>query len=57
MFKNIFESKHLLLILTLFFGLFIVANALNKFGLEGMTDGESTTVTGTGLNLTTTYNF
>lgn len=57
MFKNIFESKHLLLILTLFFGLFIVANALNKFGLEGMTGGESTTVTGTGLNLTTTYNF
>jgi Na+/H+ antiporter NhaD/arsenite permease-like protein len=57
MFKNIFEPKHLLLILTLFFGLFIVINALNKFGVEGMTGGADTTITGTGLNLTTTYNF
>jgi len=57
MFKNIFEPKHLLLLLTLFFGLFIVINALNKFGVEGMTGGADTTITGTGLNLTTTYNF
>ena len=57
MFKNIFQPKHLLLLLTLFFGLFIVANALNKLGVEGMTGGASSTITGTGLNLTTTYNF
>jgi Na+/H+ antiporter NhaD/arsenite permease-like protein len=57
MFKNIFEPKHLLLILTLFFGLFIVINALKKFGVEGMTGGDGSSVTGTGLNLTTTYNF
>ena len=57
MFNNVFEPKHLLLILTIFFGLFIVANALNKLGLEGMTGGDGTTVSGTGLNLTTTYNF
>jgi Na+/H+ antiporter NhaD/arsenite permease-like protein len=57
MFKNIFEPKHLLLILTLFFGLFILINALKKFGVEEMTGGDSTTVSGTGLNLTTTYNF
>ena len=57
MFKNIFRPKHLLLLLTLFFGLFIVANALNKLGVEGMTSGASSTITGSGLNLTTTYNF
>jgi Na+/H+ antiporter NhaD/arsenite permease-like protein len=57
MFKNIFEPKHLLLILTLFFGLFILMNALKKFGVEGMTGGDGSTVSGTGLNLTTTYNF
>jgi Na+/H+ antiporter NhaD/arsenite permease-like protein len=57
MFKNIFEPKHLLLILTLFFGLFIVINALKKIGVEGMTGGDGSSVTGTGLNLTTTYNF
>jgi hypothetical protein len=57
MFKNIFEPKHLLLLLTLFFGLFILTNALKKFGVEGMTGGDGSTVSGTGLNLTTTYNF
>ena len=57
MFKNIFEPKHLLLILTIFFGLFILLNALKRFGIEGMTGGDGSTVTGTGLNLTTTYNF
>jgi hypothetical protein len=57
MFKNIFEPKHLLLILTLFFGLFIVLSAFKQIGLEGMTGGDGSTVTGTGLNLTTTYNF
>jgi Na+/H+ antiporter NhaD/arsenite permease-like protein len=57
MFKNIFEPKHLLLILTIFFGLFILINALKKIGVEGMTDGDGSTVSGTGLNLTTTYNF
>jgi hypothetical protein len=57
MFKNIFEPKHLLLILIIFFGLFILMNALKKFGIEGMTGGDGSTVSGTGLNLTTTYNF
>jgi len=57
MFKNIFQPKHLLLLLTLFFGLFIIANALKKIGFEGMTGGAGSTITGTGLNLTTTYNF
>jgi Na+/H+ antiporter NhaD/arsenite permease-like protein len=57
MFKNIFEPKHLLLILIIFFGLFILMNALKKFGVEGMTGGASSIVSGTGLNLTTTYNF
>jgi Na+/H+ antiporter NhaD/arsenite permease-like protein len=57
MFKKIFEPKHLLLLLTLFFGLFILTNALKKIGFEGMTGGASSTVSGTGLNLTTTYNF
>ena len=54
MFKNIFEPKHLLLFLTIFFGLFILINALKKIRIAG---GNSSTVSGTGLNLTTTYNF
>jgi len=57
MFKNIFEPKHLLFILTIFFGLFILINALKKIGVEGMTGGDGSSVSGTGLNLTTTYNF
>ena len=57
MFKNIFEPKHLLLFLTIFFGLFILINALKKIRIEGMAGGNSSTVSGTGLNLTTTYNF
>ena len=58
MLNTIFQSKNIFfLLLILFFGLFIVINGLNKFGLtEGMTNGEDT-ITGVSSSLTKVYNF
>jgi hypothetical protein len=63
MLNNLFQTKYILFILILFFGIFILVNILKQFGLyEGMTDNNENkdntdVVIGDDVNLTTVYNY
>ena len=63
MLNNLFQTKYILLILIIFFGIFILVNILKQFGLyEGMTDNNESkdttdVVIGDDVNLTTVYNY
>jgi Na+/H+ antiporter NhaD/arsenite permease-like protein len=59
MLNTIFQSKNLFFILLIiFFGLFIIVNAMKKIGLtEGMSGDSTDVISGTNSQIAKVYNF